>query len=114
MRVTGLYVYPLKSARGLPLEEANLDAFGIEGDRRWCLTGGDGRVITQRDCPVLATLDVWGRLLAYHDEVEDLVGQTGTALNPLRPAGKARKRRNISHIPSLRNADRRDAWASKM
>jgi uncharacterized protein YcbX len=59
MRVTGLYVYPLKSARGLPLEEANLDAFGIEGDRRWCLTGGDGRVITQRDCPVLATLDVF-------------------------------------------------------
>ena len=58
MRVTGLHVYPLKSARGLSLEEANLDAFGIEGDRRWCLTGGDGRVITQRDCPVLATLDV--------------------------------------------------------
>jgi uncharacterized protein YcbX len=58
MRVTGLYVYPLKSARGLPLEEANLDSFGIEGDRRWCLSGGDGRVITQRDCPVLATLDV--------------------------------------------------------
>ena len=58
MRVTGLYVYPLKSARGLSLEEANLDAFGIEGDRRWCLMGGDGRVITQRDCPVLATLDV--------------------------------------------------------
>ena len=58
MRVTGLYVYPLKSARGLPLEEANLDAFGIEGDRRWCLTGSDGRVITQRDSPALATLDV--------------------------------------------------------
>jgi hypothetical protein len=31
-----------------------------------------------------------------------------------RPAGKARKRRNIQHIPSLRNADRRDAWAPKM
>jgi len=58
MRVTGLYVYPLKSARGLSLREARLDAFGIEGDRRWCLVGNDGRVITQRDCPVLATLDV--------------------------------------------------------
>ena len=58
MRVTGLYVYPLKSARGLSLGEAKLDEFGIEGDRRWCLVGDDGRVITQRDCPVLATLDV--------------------------------------------------------
>ena len=58
MRVTGLYVYPLKSARGLSLGEATLDAFGIAGDRRWCLVGNDGRVITQRDCPVLATLDV--------------------------------------------------------
>jgi len=58
MRVTGLYVYPLKAARGLSLEEAKLDGFGIEGDRRWCLVGDDGRVITQRDCPVLATLEV--------------------------------------------------------
>ena len=58
MRVTGLYVYPLKAARGLSLPEAKLDAFGIEGDRRWCLVGEDDRVITQRDCPVLATLDV--------------------------------------------------------
>jgi uncharacterized protein YcbX len=57
MRVSGLFVYPLKSARALPLEEATLDEFGIEGDRRWCLVGQDGRVITQRDCQVLATLD---------------------------------------------------------
>lgn len=56
MRVTGLFVYPLKSARGLPLVEAHLDDFGIVGDRRWSLLGSDGRVITQRDCPVLATL----------------------------------------------------------
>ena len=58
MQVTELYVYPLKSARAFRLNEARLDEFGIEGDRRWCLLGDDGRVITQRDCPVLATLDV--------------------------------------------------------
>jgi len=58
MQVTGLYVYPLKSARALRLKEARLDDFGIENDRRWCLLGDDGRVITQRDRPVLATLDV--------------------------------------------------------
>jgi uncharacterized protein YcbX len=58
VRVTGLYRYPLKSARGSSLAEASLDPFGIEGDRRWCLLGGDGKVITQRDCPALATLEV--------------------------------------------------------
>ncbi|MCL7972579.1 MAG: MOSC domain-containing protein [marine benthic group bacterium] len=56
MNVTGLFVYPLKSARGLTLAEASLDSFGIEGDRRWCLLGTDGKVITQRDCQALATL----------------------------------------------------------
>jgi uncharacterized protein YcbX len=58
VRVTGLYCYPLKSARGSVLVEACLDPFGIEGDRRWCLVGDDGNVITQRDSPVLATLEV--------------------------------------------------------
>jgi len=57
VRVAGLYAYPLKSARAVPLREAHLDTFGIEGDRRWCVVGADGRVITQRDCPVLATID---------------------------------------------------------
>ncbi len=58
MKVTGLFVYPLKSARGLGLQEAHLDEFGVRGDRRWCLVDDDGRVITQRESPVLATLDV--------------------------------------------------------
>ena len=57
MRVTGLFVYPLKSARGVPLDEVPLDGFGVAGDRRWSLLGPDDRVITQRDCPILATLD---------------------------------------------------------
>jgi uncharacterized protein YcbX len=60
MRVAGLFVYPLKSARGLPLETALLDAFGIAGDRRWCVLGETGKVITQRDAPLLATLAARG------------------------------------------------------
>jgi len=56
MRVAGLFVYPLKSARGVPLREARLDAFGIAHDRRWAVLGDAGAVLTQRDCPILATL----------------------------------------------------------
>lgn len=58
MRVTGLHCFPLKSARGLSLQEARIDPWGVRGDRRWALLGSDGRAVTQRDCPVLATVDV--------------------------------------------------------
>ena len=56
MRVTGLFVYPLKSARGLALDAATLDDRGIVSDRRWAIVGPEGTVITQRDVPSLATL----------------------------------------------------------
>jgi uncharacterized protein YcbX len=56
MRVTGLFAYPLKSARGISLDEASLDGFGIRGDRRWAIVGPDCRIITQRDVHALAAL----------------------------------------------------------
>lgn len=58
MRVSGLYVYPLKSARGVAVEEAVLDPLGFTGDRRWCVVDPEGRAITQRECPALATVTV--------------------------------------------------------
>lgn len=58
MKITALFVYPMKSARAIRLEEASLDPRGVAGDRRWCLLGEDGKVLTQRDCPALATVDV--------------------------------------------------------
>lgn len=58
MKVAGLYLYPLKSARHLPVEEAVLDDLGPAGDRRWCVVDPEGRVVTQRECPALATIEV--------------------------------------------------------
>lgn len=58
MRVTSLYVYPLKSARAIAVEEAVLDDLGFTGDRRWCVVDAEGRVVTQRECPILATVSV--------------------------------------------------------
>jgi uncharacterized protein len=49
LAVTGLFVYPLKSAAGIPLERAEIDSFGIRHDRRWMIVQPDGRFITQRD-----------------------------------------------------------------
>ncbi len=55
-QLTGLYQYPLKSARGLPLTEAALDRFGLAGDRRWMLVDEAGRFLSQRNLESLALL----------------------------------------------------------
>jgi uncharacterized protein len=56
MRITGLYVYPVKGAGGISLDSAQLDAFGIEHDRRWMVVDEAGEFVTQRNCPELALL----------------------------------------------------------
>jgi len=56
LRITKLLRYPLKSARGETLTRARLAATGIAGDREWLLVRPDGRFLTQRELPRLATL----------------------------------------------------------
>ncbi|MBT9368518.1 MOSC domain-containing protein [Rhizobium sp. CSW-27] len=56
MRIAGLNIFPLKSARGIALNESPIDAMGLSGDRRWMLTNPDGYFITQREMPALARL----------------------------------------------------------
>nr|BFD43447.1 MOSC domain-containing protein [Pseudomonas sp. FFPRI_1] len=49
MRLSALYRYPLKSARGETLQQISLDKLGLEGDRRWMLVDeASGRFLTQR------------------------------------------------------------------
>lgn len=58
LRIRDLYIYPLKSAAGIRLEAAELDAFGLAGDRRWMLIDDLGRFLSQRDLPRMALLRV--------------------------------------------------------
>ncbi|MFK0330309.1 MOSC domain-containing protein [Rhizobium sp. NPDC090275] len=58
MRVSDLFIYPLKSARGIALQSTEIDAFGLPGDRRAMLINPDGSFITQREMTDLARLDV--------------------------------------------------------
>ncbi len=53
-RLTGLHLYPLKSAAAFSVHQANLDAIGLVGDRRWMLVDPKGRPLTQRDLPRIA------------------------------------------------------------
>jgi uncharacterized protein len=54
MRLTGLNVYPIKSAAGIPADAWEVDAFGLQYDRRWMVIDDGGQAITQRELPRLA------------------------------------------------------------
>jgi len=56
MQVTELHLYPFKSARGIALPEAKIEARGFAGDRRMMLVDPSGHFITQRELPDLARL----------------------------------------------------------
>jgi hypothetical protein len=51
--LTGLFMYPLKSAAGLSLERATVEPLGLEHDRRWMVVRPDGSFITGREVPSL-------------------------------------------------------------
>ncbi|PDT05247.1 MOSC domain-containing protein [Rhizobium chutanense] len=56
MRISDLFIYPLKSARGIALPAAEIDAHGLAGDRRAMITDPEGHFITQRELPDLARI----------------------------------------------------------
>jgi uncharacterized protein len=53
-----LFVYPVKSAAGIPCDSARLDACGLQHDREWMIVDAGGRGITQREENRLALLRV--------------------------------------------------------
>jgi uncharacterized protein len=54
--VTSLYIYPVKSCRGVSLPAARLTERGIAHDREWLIVDEGGLFITQRTVPRLALL----------------------------------------------------------
>ena len=49
--VTAIYIYPLKSARGISVKSATLDERGLEFDRLWMAVDDDGTFLSQRRRP---------------------------------------------------------------
>jgi uncharacterized protein YcbX len=58
LRLTGINIYPIKSARGIAVSEWETDAFGLRHDRRWMVVDGSGTFITQRNHPRMALVEV--------------------------------------------------------
>jgi uncharacterized protein len=54
--IVGLFIYPLKSARGIARERTRTAATGFEWDRQWMLIDGRGTFLSQRTHPQLARI----------------------------------------------------------
>ena len=56
LRVSELYIYPIKSLGGIKLEKALVTDRGFEYDRRWMLIDDNNKFISQREHAVMALL----------------------------------------------------------
>lgn len=56
MRIASLHVYPVKGMRAADQSVAAVESHGLQYDRRWLVTDADGKFLTQRDYPQLATV----------------------------------------------------------
>jgi uncharacterized protein YcbX len=56
LRISELYIYPIKSLGGIKLDTALVTDRGFEYDRRWMLVDDNNRFISQREFPVMALL----------------------------------------------------------
>jgi uncharacterized protein len=56
LTIASLYVYPVKSCRGLAVQQARLTPRGLQYDREWMVVSPNGRFLTQREEPRLALI----------------------------------------------------------
>ena len=56
VKVVGLYVYPVKSTRGIARSRVQVAVTGFEWDRQWMVVDQEGRFLTQRSHPQMARI----------------------------------------------------------
>jgi len=54
--ISAIKIYPLKSAAGQELKKIHISSQGPDGDRRWMLIDAEGKFLSQRTLPKMATL----------------------------------------------------------
>ena len=55
--LAAIYIYPVKSCRGISLTSAPLNEWGLKYDRNWMVVDADGHFLTQRQLPRLAMVE---------------------------------------------------------
>src|SRR6184192_4211461 len=54
--IASLFVYPVKSCRGIAVESSAVTERGLRHDREWMIVDAAGRFLTQRELPRLALI----------------------------------------------------------
>ena len=94
IRVSGLFIYPIKGTKGIPLDQAELSDRGLMHDRRFMVVDAAGEFLTQRSHPALALVEVQIR----GEELVITAPGAGELSVPLRPsAGETRRVRVWNH-----------------
>ncbi len=57
-QITDLFIYPVKSLKGIALNESMTAPRGLQYDREWMVTTSDYEFITQREIPLMSTIEV--------------------------------------------------------
>ncbi|MDH6128190.1 MOSC N-terminal beta barrel domain-containing protein [Kitasatospora sp. GP82] len=81
-QLTGLHVYPLKSAYRLSPESAHVEPWGLTGDRRWMLVDERGKAYTQRENPAVGRF----RTLPAPDGSLTVIAPDGSRLEVAAPS----------------------------
>ena len=55
-RLSGLFIYPVKSLGGISLGESPVESRGLKHDRRWLVADENGVFLTQRQLPKMAAI----------------------------------------------------------
>lgn len=109
--VSSLHVYPVKGLKGLDLSEARCTERGLEHDRRWMVVDANGKFLTQRGHPRMAT--VWTEIddSALSLSAPDMPG-VDIPLDP-RPAAPLRVRVWNSECEAIPVSPYADAWLTE-
>ena len=76
MQLTEINSYPIKSLKGISLNESIVEKRGLRFDRRWMLVDESGEFLTQREFPKMAAIEISltkNGLTASFDGAEDLL-----------------------------------------
>src|SRR6185437_7017990 len=110
MQLSAITIFPIKSLRGIALEEAEITQRGLASDRRWMLVDNFGEFMTQREHPRMALVSVSltpHGLLCVAPEGEPL-------LVPYAPAGNVQEVRIWKDTVSAQGVSREaDQWFSR-
>ena len=74
--VTGLFVYPIKSCKGIAIERGEVMATGFKHDRAWMVVDAEGKFLSQRKYPRMALIytgidEAVKRLSVWADGIEE-------------------------------------------